>query len=294
MADFRADSRLISLGAVSVWPVTFRPVTWLRTPKLVRQSDPETYHLTFVRHGVGSVHWDRQETSYTTRDFHANDSSRAYVVRPGRTPIVMIGVEVPKNALPMPRGRAERVIGLPMSSGQGTGALLAQFLTGLVADTGPYTPADGPRLGAITADLVAALFAHTLEAEELLRPETRTRALTLGIKAFIQRRLDDPDLTPASIAAAHHISRSYLYRLFAAEDDSVAGYVRRLRLEAAGRDLADPAQHGVPIHAVAVRWCFPRPSEFTRAFRAAFGVTPTEHRQLSQPTHGDARRTVGS
>ncbi|WKX72682.1 helix-turn-helix transcriptional regulator [Streptomyces sp. XD-27] len=165
------------------------------------------------------------------------------------------------------------------------GALLAGFLTQLIADTTPYQPADRPRLGTVLVDLVAALFAHTLEAEGCLPPETHRRALVLRIKSFIRERLHDPRLTPATVAAAHHISTGYLHRLFRDEESTVAAWIRRLRLEGARRDLTEPARHATPIHAIAARWGFPRATDFSRAYRAAYGTTPQDHRR--QALHGD-------
>ena len=82
------------------------------------------------------------------------------------------------------------------------------------------------------------------------------------------------------IAAAHHISHSYLYRIFQqqSQGETVMAWIRRLRLEGAHRELADASLRGTPIHVVAARWGFPRASDFTRAFRAAYGLSPSEHR----------------
>jgi AraC-like DNA-binding protein len=82
------------------------------------------------------------------------------------------------------------------------------------------------------------------------------------------------------IAAAHHISLSYLHRIFQqrSQGETVAAWIRNRRLEGARRDLADPSLHGTPIHAIAARWGFPRASDFTRAFRAIHGQSPREFR----------------
>nr|WP_051941308.1 AraC family transcriptional regulator [Phaeacidiphilus oryzae] len=98
------------------------------------------------------------------------------------------------------------------------------------------------------------------------------------LKAYIRRHLQDPGLTPSRIAAAHYVSRSQLHRLFQQEGTTVAGYIRRLRLEAARRDLGDPAQSGTPIHVIAARWGYPRAADFTRAFRSAYQLPPSAHR----------------
>ncbi|MDI5964476.1 helix-turn-helix domain-containing protein [Streptomyces sp. SL13] len=289
-ADFRAHQRLIRLGEASVWPATFQQLIFRRTPKLIRQSDPEVYHLSLLVKGEARVSWGRQGAAYSAYDFHTNDSGRPYEIWTGAQPITSVGVEVPKALLPLPRNKAGQVLGRRMSGREGIGALLAQFLAQMAADTSAYRPADGPRLGLVLTDLVTALFAHTLDADSSLPPETRTRTLTLRIKSFIRRHLHDPELTPAGIAAAHHISRSYLHRLFQAEDTTVSAYVRHQRLEAARRDLVDPALRTTPVHVIAARWGFPRAADFSRAFRAAYGSTPTSHRhQAPHPGTGPGR-----
>jgi AraC-like DNA-binding protein len=285
-ADFRAHQRLIDLGAVSVWPATFQQLVFIRTPRLIRTSDPETYHLSLVLKGEAGATWDRRENSLGPFDFHFNDSSRPYEIRTGSGGISSVGVEVPKELLPLPRGTADLAVGRHLSGRDGVGSLLALFLTRLAADTSAYLPTDAPRLGTVLTDLVAAVLAHALDAESALAPETRTSELLLRVKDFIRQNLHDPELTPGRIAAAQHISPGYLHRLFRAETETVASYIRHRRLEGARRDLADPALTGTPIHLIAARWGFPRATDFTRAFRAAYGITPRDHRhRAAGPVH---------
>lgn len=286
--DYRAHLRLITLGEVSVWPATYQQLVFHRTPKLIRQSDPEAFHLTIILRGEGGVSWGRHDASYQQYDFHTNDSSRPWEVWTGRDLLTTVGVEIPKTLLPLPRSAAERAVGLPMSAHEGIGSLLGPFLTRLAAGTGTYKPADGPRLGVVLADLVGALFAHAVDADSHLPEQTRHRTLMLHIKAFVRQRIGDHDLTPDAIAAAHHISRSSLYRLFKAEGTTVAAHIRHQRLEGARADLANPILSTTPIHAIAARWGFPRPADFSRAFRATYGTTAQDHRyhatHLPNPT----------
>ncbi|MFE3827334.1 helix-turn-helix domain-containing protein [Streptomyces sp. NPDC059092] len=286
-ADFRVHQRLIELGAVSVWPGEFQPLVIRRTPKLIRQSDPEVYQLTLVLKGSGRLVLGRQEATCDAYDFHSNDSSRPSETWTGQEHTKIVGVQFPKAQLPLPRGRADQTIGRRMSAKEGVGALLAQFLTQLTSNTDQYTPDDAPRLGTVLTDLVAALFAHTLDTDTSLTPETRRRNLTLLIQAFIQQHLHDPDLTPRSIAAAHHISLSYLHRLFQDEDATVASWIRRQRLERARHNLTDPALRTAPIHSIAARWGFTHPADFSRAFRTAYGLPPSDYRH--QATHSTAQ-----
>ncbi|MFE4057620.1 helix-turn-helix domain-containing protein [Streptomyces sp. NPDC059096] len=288
-ADFRVHQRLVRLGAVSVWPGEFQPLVFRRTPKLIRQSDPEVYQLTLVLKGSGRLTLGRQEATVDAYEFHSNDSSRPSETWTGQEPTGIVGVEFPKAQLPLMRGRADRAIGRRMSAKEGVGALLAQFLTQLTRSTDQYTLDDGPRLGTVLTDLVAALFAHTLAAEKSLTPEAHGRTLPLLIQAFIQQHLRDPDLTPPSIAAAHHISLSYLHRLFQDEGTTVASWIRRQRLERARHNLTDPALRDVPIHSIAACWGFAHPTDFSRAFRTAYGLPPKDYRKRAAHSAAQTR-----
>ncbi|MER6948697.1 helix-turn-helix domain-containing protein [Nonomuraea sp. NPDC000554] len=281
--NFRAYQRILELGAVYVRTSAFLPLQAIRTSRLIRESDPERYHLSISSRGVMRTSWNGRETVTGVGDLYAYDTSRpgtfTLAVSEAESLAEMTSLAVPKAMVPLPHRSMDRLLGGRLPGQEGIGALLSGFLTRLSADTGSIRPADGPRLGAVLLDLFPALFAHLLEADATLEPETRQRALALRIQSFIQQHLHDPDLTPSAIAAAHHISLSYLHRLFQSHaTTTVAAWIRQLRLERARRDLADPALRAVAIHGIASRWGFPRPEDFSRAFRAAYSITPKDYR----------------
>ena len=100
----------------------------------------------------------------------------------------------------------------------------------------------------------------------------------MRIHAFIQEHLGDPELSPAAIAAANHISLRLLHKLFQEQGQTVAGWIRARRLERCRRDLLDPAQAACPVAAVAARWGFRSAIHFSRLFRATYGLPPHEYR----------------
>ncbi|MER5209157.1 helix-turn-helix domain-containing protein [Streptomyces sp. NPDC002838] len=281
-ADYRAELRLLELGPVTVWSATFLPTRFLRDAQMVRQSDPEIFHLRLILGGeLAFDHGGRTDT-FGPSDLYLADSSRPGDLRSyddGEGGLLTaVGVEVPKVLLPVPPHR--ELLGRRLSAREGIGALLKDFLTGLDRQADTVRPSDAARLGTVLLDLLSAWIAQVLETEPALPPETRNRAMAQGIRAFIRQNLHDPELTPPVIAAAHHISLSYLHRIFQeqAQGETVAAWIRRQRLEGARRDLADPALRGTPIHAIAARWGLPRASDFSRAFRTAYGISPKEHR----------------
>ncbi|GAA2782859.1 hypothetical protein GCM10010521_71870 [Streptomyces rameus] len=103
--------------------------------------------------------------------------------------------------------------------------------------------------------------------------------LLRDIMAFIEDHLADAGLSPASIAAAHHISVRYLHHLFQRDRRTVGTYVRQRRLERCRADLADPALVGRGVGQVGRRWGFRDPAVFSRAFKSAYGVTPGAYRK---------------
>ncbi|MFD9109981.1 AraC family transcriptional regulator [Streptomyces bottropensis] len=283
-ADFWGELRLMELGPVTVWPASFLPSRYRRDQRMVRRSDPELYHLTLLLDGgLALDHADRCDT-FGPRDLHLADSSRPYDIRSadgGGTGVIKgVGVDFPKALFPLPPHQVRELLGRGLSGREGMGALLADFLIGLERQADSLQPSDAPRLGTVVLDLLSAWFAHALEAEAALSPETRLHALMRRIQAFIRQNLHDPELTPPVIAAAHHISLSYLHRVFQQQTggETVAAWIRARRLEGAGRDLADPSLRATPIHAIAARWGMPRASDFTRAFRTAHGIAPSEFR----------------
>ena len=281
--------RVLELGAVYVWPTAFQSVSFHRTPKLIRQADPELLHMTIVASGtMGMVHAG-QESVPGPGELCVVDFSQPFDSHAG--PVKGVGVEIPKQMLTLTGNKVNKLLGHRISAREGFGGLLAQFLTSVTTDTGSFRPSDGPRLGTILLDLVSGLFAHELHADNTLTPETRRRTLTLRIQAFIQQHLADPQLTPDAIAAAHHISLSHLHRLFREEGTTtVAAWIRRQRLERTRRDLTDPALRHTAIHQVATRWGFTHPADFTRAFRTHYGMPPRDYRHQALGVQAETHR----
>ena len=146
--------------------------------------------------------------------------------------------------------------------------------------------ADGARLGTTMVDLLTAALAARLDREDEVPADTVQDALRRRVHAFIEQRLADPALSPAVIADAHHVSVRYLYKLFEGRHRGVAGWIRSRRLECSRRDLLDPALATRPVSAIGARWGLVDPVQFSRLFRAAYGVPPLEYRRTMSRASG--------
>jgi acetamidase/formamidase/AraC-like DNA-binding protein len=122
---------------------------------------------------------------------------------------------------------------------------------------------------------VRQLIAPTAEARG-----TATQAAILHrLCQTIERKLDDPDLTPARVAEAEGISERYLQKLFEGSGSSFTHYLRERRLQRTSAELSNPAEAHHSISEIAYRNGFNDSAHFSRAFRHRFGLSPREFRQ---------------
>ncbi|WP_225900723.1 MULTISPECIES: helix-turn-helix domain-containing protein [unclassified Streptomyces] len=101
-------------------------------------------------------------------------------------------------------------------------------------------------------------------------------ALTQAAKDLADRRLADPELSPAMLARELNVSVRTLHRAFAAVGEQVATYIRHRRLQEARLALTAPSG-GLSISELAAHWQFADSSHFTRTFKKHYGQTPTEY-----------------
>ncbi|HEX6519734.1 MAG TPA: helix-turn-helix domain-containing protein [Streptosporangiaceae bacterium] len=132
-------------------------------------------------------------------------------------------------------------------------------------------------LGSATLELARAVIA-TVGQGDLARNDVANQALVTRIEAYVQQHLADPELSPENIARAHHISVRQLYKLWSEKELGLAEWIMRGRLEGARQDMAKGKSPG--IAAVARRWGFTDPTHFGRRFRAAYGLSPREWKQV--------------
>ncbi|WP_433119944.1 helix-turn-helix domain-containing protein [Micromonospora sp. CA-246542] len=278
-ADFAARAEFTDLGGFEVVGYEYPSLDVSRTRKLIRRSDPELYILALTTSGLGMSSQDGRRSEILAGEFTFYDASRPhdvchYASEPGRTRATSITALIPHAALPLPPKRMAALYGGRMTGSEGLGALLAQFLVQVTGHPEQYHAADAGRLGAVGLDLATTLLGRHLVAEDAVPTEVRRRALVTQVQAYVHRHLGDATLGPQTIADTHHISLRTLHRLFEGENTTVAAYIRDLRLARCRRDLTDPALRAQPVQVIAARWGFGDKAHFSRAFRAAYGMSP--------------------
>ncbi|BCL12440.1 helix-turn-helix domain-containing protein [Micromonospora sagamiensis] len=287
--EFWAHAGFSSFGPVRAALATVMPHSLHRTPRRIRQADPEVFEVVCTVRGGGTVTQDGRSADVGGGDLVLLDPSRPYRIEPAphiRLSRVLL-LHTPRSLLPIPPADMRGLTAVRIPGDQGVGALTSQFLLHLAQRMPELGPSDVRRLSTLTVEVLGTALAHALECESVVPPRTRQRALMAQIKSFIRHHLGDARLTPDAIASAHHISLRYLHKLFQQDGQTVAGYVRELRLERCRRDLTDPRLDGRPIQAIAARWGFSSPAHFSQAFRSAYGLSPRQFRRQTTRVHAD-------
>jgi AraC-like DNA-binding protein len=269
------------------------PATVRRTPTLISQADPDLMKMALVRGGDSCViSQEGRQARLSAGEFAIYDTRRPYEVICGASqgrPMQMMTFMFPPSLLPLPRNRLRELTAVPFPASAGLGDVTSQFLLQLGRNVDHYSPAEAARLSTAALEVLATRLAHELDVHHWDTPEARRHALLTTVQAFIQRHLGDAGLSPAMIAAAHHMSLRSLHQLFHDEGLTVAGWIRKRRLECCRHDLSNPAFAARPVAAIAARWGFSSPGDFSRAFRAAHGLPPAEYRMFARVVKGPAR-----
>jgi AraC-like DNA-binding protein len=286
--DFKAAVTLADLGPARLTVLTYPEMRLVRTAALIRRSDPERHGLILIMQSAVWFSQRDRRTRVGAGDLTLLDTSQPCELRalPGAGPGKALMLHFPKTALPVRPERLECLLAGRLGAGAGMNAILARYLISVASalEQGEVSEPETGRLGAVALDLAAAVLAAQAGAGDRLTSETRRQALLSRIEAFIEHNLGDPDLTPAAIAAHHHISLGHLHHIFETRELTVAAWIRHLRLERCRADLADPGLRGRPVHAIGARWGFRSPADFSRAFRAAYGMPPGDCRRQALVT----------
>jgi AraC-like DNA-binding protein len=168
----------------------------------------------------------------------------------------------------------------PISAGrQAIWASTAKFVCAELVTSGAteISPLMAHELTRMAATVMLETFPNTaMTARYVAGPGWAPPAAVRRAAAFIESHADQP-VTLADIAAAAGVTGRALQSAFRRYyDNTPVGYLRQARLERAYRELqdADPAA-GLTVAAVARRWGWTSPGQFTAAYQRRFGEAPS-------------------
>ncbi|MGH3549676.1 MAG: helix-turn-helix domain-containing protein [Pseudonocardiaceae bacterium] len=276
---FRARLRCGRLGPVGVVATIRTSSVNCRPERLIDQAGDRRLALSLVLAGNWVASEDRSQQVLRPGDLVLWDLARPMTLA-SSTSISALTFRTPPEVFGTGTDGLVTSAATVLPTGSGLGALITSHLRRLEGLDSGLRPDVAARLGVATVDLLATYLAELCGTIPFIDGADR-RSLLHRIKAHIEDRLGEPNLCPATIAAAHHLSVRLLYKLFAADGHTVAGWIRRRRLERTRHDLIHPERAGSSITAVACRWGFTDSAHFSRVFKAAYGINPSDYRRFT-------------
>lgn len=245
----------------------------VRTPDLIRQSDQGYLKVVAQLQGRACFHQADREVWLSPGEWSVYDTTRSYTVTNPES-VEQLVLMIPKSRLPDIVTDASLVVRC-LSGRQGIGRLAWDTMLNLYREL----PSMGDEAAAGMADVVTHLVHLSLvDLQGRTSQLSQREVLRDRIVSYIALQLSDPNLDGTRIARALNCSRRHLYNAFSEEPEGIAGLVLKQRLLQARQALDDPRNAWRTLGDIAYDCGFNRPAQFSQAFRARFGMTPSEYR----------------
>lgn len=282
---FAASVDATHLGEVLVGKLRFDGQQFSRSRPRIARDGLDHYLVQAYRKGgfVGQIDEGAGEISVGAGDiviFDLRRSQHTYARASEQLTLVL-----PRMLLDQQLGsESESLHGTVLSSREALGGILSDHLDSLERRLPTLSPQHVAPVVQATAQMVAACAKPSLAKKSApVNGVSRLQAappevLTECIQRHIGQHLSEP-LTADSLCQTFGISRATLYRLFKPYE-GVSHYIQLRRLRRAYYEVASPRSSRLGVGEIAARVGFVSEAHFSRAFRAEFGMRPSDVRQL--------------
>ena len=280
IVPFRAALAIRRGSAVNIARIDTSPVTFLRTPNLVRDYD-DSLSVVLCRQGSYRMSQAGRE--------HQLEPGEGAVLDHAHPAVARALVDASRWALKIPRARLaglvpeiDRLAGCKLDSGAPALRLLRQYLE--VAQAVDLV--GGERLAQLLDGHVLDLVAYALgadgEAREIVEQGGVRQARLGAILNEIESRFCDARLTATVVATRLGVTPRYVHRLLEETGKTFSECVLEKRLVRTMHLLRDPRHCREKIVDIAFEAGFADLSHFNRSFRRSFGDTPSGVRAASR------------
>lgn len=272
---FSGDLTTWRFGDVSISRLTCDALQYLRLPHHFDGACEEEFLVTVPARAEVFFSQCGRDIRCSPGGFFLERSSEPYRFSHAE-PADMWVLKVEAEALSGRMRAPDRFCTLQFEANNGAGGLFTDMLHLLPARFDGMTPEARTTVGRQLVDLL--VLAIKADDRVLASGNSTVRSAHLArIETYIRANLQDFRLDPERIARACGISTRYLHELFKDTGDTVRNWVRHQRLAACREALADPNNNQTAAE-IAYSWGFSDQTQFSRVFKAHFGVPPGEFR----------------
>lgn len=264
----------MSMGHVSLSRLTSAPANYERRKKHVREARQEEYLITIPKSSAVEFRQLGRDVRCEPGGFILERGDEPYRFMYER-PNDLFVAKVSKAALSERVRQPDRFCARVFNATTGT----ANLFVSMVQHGHDQFASSGPAAGETIGRQLLELLGLALEAEtgvEVSGASAVRAAHLQRVDQFIRGNLKNHDLSPDLIAEGCGVSKRYLHDLFKDVNGTVSQQIRDKRLIAARDRLGNIGN--VTIAEVSYRFGFADQAQFSRLFKARFGMPPSEYR----------------
>ncbi|SQC37039.1 Transcriptional activator feaR [Rothia kristinae] len=268
---FRAALREVALGDVHLFEMATGPHRVERARDLIDPHARPACKLSLQLSGTAVLTQDDRACRIGPGDLALYVTQRPYLLEYERGEQHSLVIQFPQSFVHIAPDLIGEITATRVSRSEGLGRVAVPLFEQLAHNLDVLSGAHAMNLVRSALDMLVTV----LSSETSSVPEN---PLFQQAVAYIEDHLAEEDLGPQAIATHLYVSVRQLHARFAAEDHTVAAYIRERRLEAIRQALGDPLARTESVSAIGSRCGIPDASHLSKAFRAQFGETPSAYR----------------
>jgi len=264
----------VGLTDVSFSEVLANPQIAKRTAQQIRKAGEDDFLISFQIENECIVRQYGREARLTPGSFAMYDATAPYSLSFPEA-FHQFVIQMPREVLARHLIEPEKYAAISINAATGLGLVLKDFIFSLAGELSASEVQPSEVLSENLVSLIALSFSSTVVQSGLTESECVKEALIRRITQFIDNNLFDPTLNNARVAESQGISVRYLYKLFQDKEASIHEMILAKRMAAAHDLLSSNIVSKPTIESVALHVGFSSASHFSRAFKAHFGVCPS-------------------
>ena len=264
----------IELGDVKFSEVIANPQIVKRTQEQISKAGENDFLISFQMEKHCIVRQYGREALLTPGSFVLYDSTAPYSLSFDEA-FHQFVIKIPREVLARHLIEPEKYSAISMNANSGLGLVLKDFIFSLAGELGSSESEPSELLSENLVNLIALSFSSTVFQNNLAGSDCVKEALMRRIRAFIANNLLDTRLNNSRIAESQGISVRYLHKLFENQEESIHEMILNRRLAIAHDLLLGSGKTKPTIESVAYHVGFSGAPHFSRAFKARYGVCPS-------------------